>query len=163
MKAIFVESSNGYLAKGPDDDMSWTPSLDKKIFKLLTYVYGGVCICSKRTYELLPLKMRNDSNRTFICADRTGSRSLQHLNMLFPNAVLIGGPTFLKAAFDAGVIDTFIVTTVEKTIKNNSKYENPFIDLLLKANQTGEVEFNDLVVRIYTNSNAARWETFNAE
>lgn len=165
MKAIFVESGNGYLAKGPDDDMSWTPSLDKKIFKLLTYVYGGICVCSKRTYELLPLKMRNDSNRTFICADRTGSRSLQHLNILFPNAVLIGGPTFLKAAFDAGVIDIFIVTTVEKTIKNNPKYENPFLNMLLMANQIGEVEFDDLTVRLYNNTsyNISKWEAFNAK
>ena len=165
MKAIFVESSNGYLAKGPDDNMSWTPLLDKKIFKLLTYVYGGICICSKRTYGLLPLKMRNDSNRTFICADRTGPRSLQHLNMVFPNAVLIGGPTFLKAAFDAGVIDTFIVTTVEKTIKNNSKYENPFLDILLTAGQIGEVEFEGLTVRLYSNTsyNISKWDTLNAK
>ena len=31
MKAIFVESKNGYLAKDAEDDMSWTSSLDKKL------------------------------------------------------------------------------------------------------------------------------------
>lgn len=65
MKAIFVESLNGYLAKGPNDDMSWTPKLDKKIFKLLSFALGGIYFCSKRTFNLLPEVMTTDPNRHF--------------------------------------------------------------------------------------------------
>ena len=71
MKAIFVESLNGYLARGPDDDMLWTPPLDKKIFKLLSFAFGGVYVCSKQTYNLLPEKMRLDPAREFIIASRS--------------------------------------------------------------------------------------------
>lgn len=151
MKAIFVESQNGYLAKGPEDDMSWTPSLDKKLFRLLSCAFGGIYVCSRATYMLLPQKMKEDNRRRFIIAERAGINSLYYLNKRFPNAVLLGGPTFLKAAYKMKVIDTFIVTTTENTIKNNSRYENPFIDILLQQEMIGSIEFPELTVRIYKN------------
>ena len=151
MKAIFVESKNGYLAKGPEDDMTWTPSLDKKIFKLLTYVYGGVCVVSPHTYQLLPKKMLYEGDRRFIIAEKYGPRSLYNLNKAYPDAVLIGGPKFLKAAYDAKVIDTFIVTTTENVIKNNSRYENPFIDELLLIEPCCTIKFDTMTIRMYKN------------
>lgn len=75
-----MESANGYLAKSDSDNMLWTPKLDKKIFKLLTYACGGVCVCSKKTYDLLPYQMLNDKNRKFIIATRDGSTTLPKLN-----------------------------------------------------------------------------------
>ena len=151
MKAIFVESANGYLAKGPEDDMTWTPSLDKKLFKLMTFVLGGVCVCSLHTYTLLPKQVLNDGERRFIIAEKTGLNSLVMLNKRFPNAVLVGGPRFLKAAYDLGVIDTFIVTTTETTIKNNPKYENPFENLLLCTDVQCCIKFSNMTIRIYKN------------
>ena len=152
MKAVFVESSNGYIAQGPEDNMLWTPQTDKKIFRLISSLYGGVCICSRRTYDLLPKKMLYDENRKFIVAEKTGCKSLRQLNKSYPNAILIGGPTFLKAAYEENVIDTFIVTTLKfKSIKNNDLYENPFIDELVRLDTKAEVDFGELVVRIYYN------------
>lgn len=151
MKAIFVESNNGYLARGPEDDMRWTPKLDKQLFKLLSCAFGGICVCSRHTYELLPKQMIYDSNRRFIIAERIGQNSLVSLNKRFPNAVLIGGPTFLKAAYDLKVIDTFIVTTTTNGIKNNSKYENPFIDILINLDVACEINFDTMSVRVYRN------------
>lgn len=130
MKAIFVESANGYLARNELDDMSWTPSLDKKIFKFLTLVSGGICVCSKHTYKLLPNIMLKDTNRKYIIAERTGEKSLSELNKKYPNAVLVGGVTFLKAAYDLDVIDTFVVTTVPLAIQSTEKYKNPFTKIL---------------------------------
>ena len=151
MKAIFVESYNGYLAKGPNDDMSWTPSLDKKIFKLLTYAYGGVCVVSRNTYQLLPKKMLHDGNRKFIIAEKCGPNSLYKLNMYYPDAVLIGGPRFLMAAYEANVIDTFIITTTEARIHNNAQYENPFIDVLLNLEPECTIKFDTMTIRVYEN------------
>lgn len=151
MKAIFVESSNGYLATGPDDNMMWTPRLDKQLFKLLSCAFGGICVCSRHTYELLPAKMRYDENRNFIIAERAGAKSLYNLNKIYPNAVLVGGPTFLKAAYQAKVIDTFIVTTLNDRIANSAKYENPFIDILLQSEMLCEIKFKELTVRVYKN------------
>lgn len=151
MKAVFVESYNGYLAKGPEDDMSWTPKLDKQLFKLLSCAFGGVCVCSRQTYELLPNKMKYDDKRRFIIAERTGANSLVSLNKIFPNAILVGGPAFLKAAYDLKVIDTFVVTTINERIVNNPKYENPFMDLLLRLNMLCEIKFGTMTTRVYIN------------
>lgn len=151
MKVIFVESHNGYLAKGPGDDMLWTPKLDKQLFKLISCAFGGIYVCSRNTYRLLPKKMLLDDNRKFIIAEKTGFNSLYNLNKIFPNAVLIGGPDFLKAAYDAKVIDTFIVTTLEQDIRSNKKYENPFIDILLNLTMLCEIAFTNMVVRVYKN------------
>lgn len=126
MKAIFVESANGYMAKGPDDDMLWTPSLDKKIYRLLSFALGGVYVVSDVTYKLLPQKMLNDPNRTFIVAEITGPNSLINLNKKYPQAILIGGPTFLKAADKLNLIDTYIITTVNEEIQSSEEFKNPF-------------------------------------
>ncbi len=147
MKAVFVESLNGYLAHGPDDDMSWTPSLDKKLFKLLTFAYGADYVCSRRTFDLLPENVRMDKNRNFYVAKSSGNMSLWQLGYDFPNAVLVGGPTFLKAAYDLGVIDTFVITTVNKEIIADEKYKNPFREILPEP--SGTIPFDDMIVRIY--------------
>ena len=146
MKAIFVESANGYMARNATDTMSWTPILDKQIFKLLTTI-GGVCVCSKHTYNLLPEKMLNDSGRRFIVADKTGRKSLPALNILYPNAFLIGGPAFLKAAYDLSVIDTIIISTTKTQIESSDRYKNPFRGNLRAPITT--INFDDLTIRIY--------------
>lgn len=152
MKAIFVESLNGYLARGANDDMMWTPSLDKKIFKLLNFAFGGVCVCSRNTYDLLPDAMRNDKNRKFIIANKSGENTLDKLNKLYPNGVLIGGPRFLKVAYNLGVIDTFIVTTVNKPIASTPEYKNPFVSKFAQIGALCEIKFDDMVVRVYKNN-----------
>lgn len=149
MKAVFVESLNGYLARGPNDDMSWTPSLDKKLFKLLTFAYGAVCVCSRRTFDLLPENVRMDKKRMFLVAKRSGDMSLWQLNHDFPNAVLVGGPVFMRAAYDLGVIDTFVITTVNQEITADERYKNPFRGILPQPTEI--IPFNDMTVRIYNN------------
>ncbi|MBP5485917.1 MAG: hypothetical protein J6Y07_04405 [Alphaproteobacteria bacterium] len=146
MKTILVESSNGYMAKGPNDTMTWTPVLDKQIFKLLTTI-GGVCVCSKHTYNLLPQKMLNDPAREFIVAEKTGAKSLPALNIVHPGAYLIGGPVFLKAAYNMSVIDTIIIATTKEPIESNERYKNPFYGNLREP--VTKINFDELIVRIY--------------
>ena len=130
MKAIFCESANGYLAKDENDPLVWTGTLDKKMFKFLSIAMGGVCVCSRHTYNLLPSTMTQDPNRKYIIAEHTGKNSLVNLNKIYPSGLLIGGPTFLKAAYDLGVVDTFIVTTIPQAIQSTEKYKNPFTNIL---------------------------------
>lgn len=156
MKAIFVESSDGYLARGADDNMVWTPALDKKVFKLLSYSLGGVCVCSRHTYNLLPDAMRNDKNRKFIVAGKSGINSLENINKRYPNGILIGGPRFLTMAYIAGVIDTFIVTTVNMPINSTSEYKNPFEKVLSTIKPQCEIKFDEMVVRVYKNNSRSR-------
>ncbi len=151
MKAIFVESLNGYLARDDKDNMAWTPVLDKKIYKLLTYAFGGTCICSQLTYNLLPKKMIQDSNRKFIIAERNGPNSLTSLSQLYPNGVLIGGPTFLMAAYNLGIIDTFIITTINININSTNKYRNPFRTILSAPNC--KIQLPDMTISIFNDIN----------
>lgn len=151
MKAIFVESSDGYLARGETDDMTWTPTLDKKIYKLLTHAFGGTCICSRLTYKLLPDKMLHDSNRKFIIAERSGTNSLTNLSKIYPNGILIGGPTFLQTAYNLGIIDTFIITTVSININSTQKYKNPFKNIL--TTPSCKIELPDMKICVYNNIN----------
>lgn len=145
MKAIFCESSNGYLARNESDTMEWTGSLDKQMFKLLTTI-GGVCVCSKHTYSLLPQKMLQGS-RQFIVAERTGKNSLVELNKIYPYAYLIGGPAFLSAAYKLGVIDMFIVTTVAQDIQSTEKYKNPFTTIL--KNPACKLVLDTVSIKVY--------------
>lgn len=147
MKAIFVQSSNGYIARCPFDDMSWTPSQDKKLFHLLTTFDSGVCVCSKHTYDLLPKKMLADPARKYIVAERTGKNSLVALNQVYPSAVLIGGAKFLKAAHGYSIIDTFVVSTTKVPIVGNENYKNPFAEIL--TNPVAQIDFGDVIVRVY--------------
>lgn len=152
MKAIFVESKDNFLAKSGEDDMLWTPSLDKKLFKLLSCAFGGICIVSKHTYNLLPNIMLKDKNRQFIIAERTGPNSLYNLNKLYPNGILIGGPSFLWAAYNEDVIDTFIITTINKEIKcQDLKFKNPFLDILKNIETNCLIKFDEMEIRIYRN------------
>lgn len=152
MKAIFAESLNGYLAKGPNDDMSWTPKLDKKLFKLLSIVLGGVYFCSRHTFNLLPKKMTSDPNRHFEVVDRQYSdEDWKRAGQVFKNAIILGGPTFLKVVYDKGLIDTFIITTTLKTIQGQPGYENPFIEILNTWSCSCETILSDMIIKVYTN------------
>ena len=146
MKAVFVESSNGYMARNATDNMLWTPILDKHIFKLITTI-DGTCVCSKHTYKLLPQKMLNDPARKFIVAEHTGSKSLPVLNILYPNATLIGGPKFLLAAYNMSVIDTMIITTTDSPIESRPAFKNPFAGNLRAPIST--ICFQEMTIRIY--------------
>jgi dihydrofolate reductase len=105
MKAIFAYSNDGFLAKDDKDDMKWTGSLDKAFFKLYTH-QNPYLFCGTKTLAMMP-KL---SGRTI-----TGiSRKDFHEFSLRSKGCVIGGPTFLKACFDADLIDEFLVSTIKK-------------------------------------------------
>lgn len=147
MKALFVESYNGFLAKNATDDLRWSGVMDKKIFRLLTSFGSGVCVCSKHTYDLLPQKMLDDPARTYIVAEKVGSKSLPALNNVYPDAILIGGPAFIKVAYNMSILDTIVVTTTKSNITGDPKYKNPLIKNL--RHPTTQIDFGDIIVRIY--------------
>ncbi len=53
MKVIMGVSADGYTAKGPHDDMSWTPLLDRQIFRAMTLTGGGKLVMGSNTYKSL--------------------------------------------------------------------------------------------------------------
>lgn len=137
------------MARGADDDMRWTPRMDKQIFRLLAAVSGDVYVCSKNTYALLPSAMRGDVQRRFYVAARDGENSLINLGANFPNAILMGGPAFLRAAYDMNLIDTFVVTTLDMSIDGDARYRNPFNEVLANVPPVCALRFPDMTVRVY--------------
>jgi hypothetical protein len=95
-------SGDGYLARGPDDDMSWTGPLDKAVFRALTAI-GGVVAAGSHTFDLMPKVLHG---RTLLRLSRTSilSWSLEQLARVQPGAWLVGGPTVVRAALDSNLV-----------------------------------------------------------
>lgn len=128
MNLIIAQTMDNYMAEGAYDKMQWTPKLDKYIFKLLS-IYSHICICSNNTYKLLPTKMLNDKYRKFIIAEKEGPNSLINLNNKYPNALLIGGPRFIKICMEKNLLNLIIIITVNKlSVKQDKKYKNPLLN-----------------------------------
>lgn len=98
MRLLMASSDDGYLCKGPDDDMGWTGSTDKLLFRALTSV-GGVCAAGSRTHDLMP----SLPGREFIRLSRE-AYTLEHLQEAHPDAWLLGGPTVARTALEAGLV-----------------------------------------------------------
>ncbi len=101
MRLIMAVSEDGFLARGHDDDMSWTVPLDKKLFRALTSV-GGVLAAGRVTFELMPKKL--DGGRTLFSLSRR-TCVLPGFALRHPGAWLIGGPTIAAVALKDGHID----------------------------------------------------------
>lgn len=92
MRLLMAVSTDGYLCRGPDDDMDWTGPADKALFRVLTSV-GGVCAAGTTTWNLMPAL----EARQLIPLSREGY-TLRRLEDEHPEAWLLGGPTVANAA-----------------------------------------------------------------
>ena len=126
MKLILAQSNDGFFAAHDHDDMSWTGSTDKLLFKLLTSFADGPLLAGKTTFNLMPqLK-----GRELICLSRN-TLSLENAYFEFPNAVLIGGPKIAEEALFNTFIDKFILVTTA-TILGHGVSSNSVLDLVDK-------------------------------
>lgn len=106
-KLLLGISADGFLAKGPDDDMKWTGPDDKGIFRVLTLA-GGTVLAGRRTAELLPPL----PGRKVVTISRQHhlGLTLQEASWAHRSAWLIGGPETALAALRAGMVEqAFIV------------------------------------------------------
>lgn len=103
MKAILAVSVEGMVANSDRDDMTWTGSDDKAIFRMLTSV-GGVLGCSHRTRLLMPPSLKG---RTLLTLSRNPQkvdhvlpqmRDLAWFKRTFQNPWLIGGQAIVAEA-----------------------------------------------------------------
>ena len=103
LKLVMAVSDDGFVARGPTDDMSWTPPADKEVFRLLTGV-GGVVGVGHNTARHMPGKL--SGRRLHVLSTSplfgVGLGAFAHDN---PGAWLAGGQTIAKEALTMGFLD----------------------------------------------------------
>ena len=120
MRLIMAISGDGYLAKGPLDNMSWSGPTDKALFKLLTLSGPRTLLAGSGTYAILPrLHNRRIIQLTQNTRNRPDAMTLGEAAAQFPGlaADLIGGPTIASAAIRAGLVHTAVFIHVKAEIQ----------------------------------------------
>lgn len=102
LRAVMAVSVDDFIARGVQDDMSWTGKDDKTAFKLLTCV-GGIMAAGSTTYDQMPVGLPGRS-LTRISREGPGI-TLGRLFANYPGAWLIGGQTVLLEALEADMVD----------------------------------------------------------
>lgn len=102
MRLLLAMSDDGYLARGPEDDMKWTGSIDKAIFRLLTLSnVDDVLLAGSRTFDQMP-KLPGRRMERLSCGPN--GINLAEAATRWPSAWLIGGPEVSVAALRLGLI-----------------------------------------------------------
>jgi dihydrofolate reductase len=102
LKLVMAVSADGFVARGPTDDMTWTGSTDKRVFRLLTSV-GGVLGAGRRTFEQLP---RLEGRYVhMLTRDQSSGVTLNEFCRLYPDAWLIGGQEVALEALRLNLVD----------------------------------------------------------
>lgn len=105
LRVLMAVSADGFVARGPDDDMRWTGPDDKQLFRSLTQV-GGALGMGRVTYDLCAEKLRTYGRRTVCLSSRPGhGMGLGEFAFSHPGAWLIGGQTVVKEAIRIGLVD----------------------------------------------------------
>lgn len=119
MKLLMAVSSDGFLARGPEDDMKWTGRADKAMFRCLTLADPNPLLVGSATArQMPPLKDRKlvTITRTPGVENRealTTHLDLEYAAWLYPEAWVIGGPTLALAALKAGLINRAFLMVVD--------------------------------------------------
>lgn len=113
LNLVMAVSKEDMVARGPDDNMSWTGSLDKSIFRLLTFT-NPVIGMSRRS--ILQLPGRQLPGRKLIELSRYGL-TVESFAESYPCAWLGAGPSLAVAALEAQVVSkVFLVHLGSRSI-----------------------------------------------
>ncbi len=126
LRAIMAVSADGLVSCGPDDDMSWTGSADKQLFRAQTE--GCVLGAGTTTFNQLP---HLPGRRVVQITRSVPERRMESAPLLaimedrmvlgdfyraFPDGWLIGGQTVLLSAIMRGFVDRVILSHVQAEI-----------------------------------------------
>lgn len=147
LKLVMAVSADGFVARGPTDDMTWTGSTDKRVFRLLTSV-GGILGAGRRTFEQLP-KLEG---RTVVPLSRNGMTLIEFASQ-YPDAWLIGGQDIALDALRCGKLDqVFLCRSREAFLRFGIKDEiTPCLMRSLTWQQKPAICFAETFVDIWEN------------
>lgn len=147
-KLLMAVSSDGFLARGPDDDMRWTGHSDKKLFRLLTETSpDSIVLAGRKTAELLPVLPRRRVK--VISRDHTKGITLQEASWAHGNSWLIGGPSVALEAVQANLVDTAVIVIAAANLGTGIPF-GPLCKALEDREQgISPIDLADLRVLIY--------------
>jgi len=90
VKLIMAVSKDGFVARGEDDDMSWTGPIDKAVFRLLTST-SDVLAVSAKTLQYMPKERPGRGKLYALSTDPRRGVALEDLAPIAPDAWLLGG------------------------------------------------------------------------
>lgn len=109
MRLLLACSADGFFAKGAQDDMTWTPPIDKAVFRLLTLSDAEPLVAGATTFSQMP-SLKGRALYKLSRSDLVSGLTLEGAYALYPRAWLIGGPAVAEAALHAGMVSrAFIV------------------------------------------------------
>lgn len=146
MKLILAVSRDGFVARGPTDDMTWTGPLDKFAFKLLTLSDGQPLYAGRVTFESLP-PLKGRTVRRISRDGREGSSSLEQAWTNGEEAWLIGGPSIAEAALHAGYVNRVFLCVVPEDLGSGIALA-PLLRFMPEKPEM-VVKFGDYEVRVY--------------
>lgn len=156
MKLLLAASRDGYLARGPDDDMRWTGPSDKAAFRLLSLSDGQPLLAGSRTFDQMPKLPGRELLRLSREPASFGKHPRLDLHVAagcFPEAWLIGGPTVAEQALDRGLISRAFICVADVDLWSGMPLEPVSRYLPRKACHT--VKLPGCTVKVYTT--AAKW------
>lgn len=103
LKLVMAVSYDGFVARHPKDDMSWTDPQDKELFRSLTSV-GGTCGVGRLTSEVMPKSL---PGRRLVVLSNSPlfGISLGSFAFAYPGAWLLGGQTIAMEALKVALVD----------------------------------------------------------
>lgn len=105
MKLLMAISADGFVARGPDDDMRWLGPTDKGVFKLLTtQTDPSILVRSRRTELAMPRVL--NARKIISVTRKHGGVSLEKAHANWPDAWMVGGQELATVAIKAGMIGT---------------------------------------------------------
>lgn len=144
MRLLLASSADGYLARGPEDDMKWTGPIDKAVFRLLTLSNGNdVLLAGSRTFDQMP-KL---PGRTMERLSRDGL-TLEQAAGVHMDAWLIGGPTVAREALSLGLVRRAFICV--SPVELGSGMHARELEQFLPAEPEFTIKVGDVRVLVYT-------------
>lgn len=157
LDVVLAMSSDNFFAKNSWDNMKWTGSDDKLLFKALTMYDNTTLLCGPRTAETMPsLKHRNVRVVRTKADGFFTANGLLYREMKFKDlpkdknligAKLIGGPNLVEAAIDAGYVRAAYISVINKNL--DSGYGKELYQRHFQFCRYKELEFGKAKLRKY--------------
>jgi len=159
MKLIMAVSGDGFVAKGPDDDMSWVGPIDKAVFKLLTST-SDVLAVSAKSLEYMPKELPGRGRLFGLSTDPRRGVPLEDFAAMYPNAMLLGGQELGLYAMKNGFVDkAYICRALNAQADGPQSIRDKLTDYFARRrytkgrgswwDQTMRVKMDDLLVEVY--------------